>query len=124
MFVDDELSIVKLAKNMLEELGYLVVEFTNGPEALQAFKLEPGRFDVIVTDQTMPGITGELLACQAMSIRPGIPVILCSGFNYTMNEEKALAMGLRAYLTKPVLMGDMAQALQVALDRSVPHEAI
>jgi CheY-like chemotaxis protein len=109
---------------MLEELGYMVSVFTNGPEALQAFKQEPDQFDVMVTDQTMPGMTGELLARQVMRIRPGFPVILCSGFSYTMNEEKALAMGLRAYLTKPVLMGDLAQALQVALDRSVPYEAI
>jgi PAS domain S-box-containing protein len=124
MFVDDEVSIVKWAKDMLEELGYMVSVFTNGPEALQAFKQEPDQFDVMVTDQTMPGMTGELLARQVMCIRPGFPVILCSGFSYTMNEEKALAMGLRAYLTKPVLMGDLAQALQVALDRSVPYEAI
>jgi CheY-like chemotaxis protein len=120
MFVDDEVSITKWAKDMLEELGYMVVIFTNGPEALQAFKQEPDRFDVLVTDQTMPGMTGELLARQVMSIRPGFPVILCSGFSYTMNEEKSLAMGLRAYLTKPVSMSDMAKALQIALERSFP----
>ncbi|MDH5698619.1 MAG: PAS domain S-box protein, partial [Nitrospirota bacterium] len=121
MFVDDELSIVKWAKDMLEELGYMVAVFTNGPEALQAFKQEPDRFDVLVTDQTMPGMTGELLARQVMSIRPECPIILCSGFSYTMNEEKALGIGLRAYLTKPVSMSDMAKALQVALERSVPQ---
>ena len=121
MFVDDEVSIVKWAKDMLEELGYMVVVFTNGSDALQAFKQEPDRFDVLVTDQTMPGMTGEFLARQVMSLRPGFPVILCSGFSYTMNEEKALTMGLSAYLTKPVSMSDMAQALQAALDRSVPH---
>jgi signal transduction histidine kinase/CheY-like chemotaxis protein len=122
MFVDDEVSIVKWAKDMLEELGYVVVVFTNALEAWEAFKQEPKRFDVIVTDQTMPGMTGELFARQIMSLRPECPVILCSGFSYTMNEEKALAMGLRAYLTKPVLMNDMAQALQSALNRSVSHE--
>lgn len=121
MFVDDEVSITKWAKDMLEDMGYLVVVFTSGPEALQAFKANPDQFNVMVTDQTMPGMTGELLARQVMSIRPGFPVILCSGFSYTMNKEKAFAMGLRAYLSKPVLMGDMAQALQVALTNSVPH---
>ena len=121
MFVDDEVSITKWAKDMLEDMGYLVVVFTSGPEALQAFKENPDQFNVMVTDQTMPGMTGELLARQVMSIRPGFPVILCSGFSYTMNKEKAFAMGLRAYLSKPVLMGDMAQALQVALTNSVPH---
>lgn len=121
MFVDDEVSIAKWAKDMLENMGYLVVVFTNGPEALQAFKENPDQFDVLVTDQTMPGMTGELLARQVMSIRPGFPVILCSGFSYTMNKDKALSMGFRAYLAKPVLMGDMEQALQVALTPSVPH---
>ncbi len=121
MFVDDEVSIAKWAKDMLEGMGYMVIVFTSGPEALQAFKENPDQFDILVTDQTMPGMTGELLARQVMSMRPGFPVILCSGFSYTMNEDKALAMGLRAYLPKPVLMGDMAQALQVALTPSVPH---
>ena len=121
MFVDDEVSIANWAKDMLENAGYIVVVFSNGPEALQAFKENPHQFDVLVTDQTMPGMTGELLARQVMSIRPGFPVILCSGFSYTMNKEKALSMGLRAYLSKPVLMEDMAQALQVALTPSVPH---
>ena len=121
MFVDDEVSITKWAKDMLEDMGYMVVVFISGPEALQAFKQNPDQFDVIVTDQTMPGMTGELLARQVMSIRPGFPVILCSEFSYTMNKEKAFAMGLRAYLPKPVLMGDMGQALPFAMTRSLPH---
>ena len=65
-------------------------------------------------------MTGELLVRQVMSIRPRLPVILCSGFSYTMNKEKALAMGLRVYLTKSVSMSDMAKSLQIALERSFP----
>ena len=101
----------------------MVVVFTNGPEALQAFKKNPDQFDVIVTDQAMPGMTGELLAHQVMSICPGFSVILCSGFSYTMDKEKAFAMGLRAFLFKPVLMSGTAQTPQVESPGSYPLQA-
>jgi PAS domain S-box-containing protein len=115
MFVDDEVSIARWGKDMLEALGYRVIIFSNASDALDAFKEDPDQYDVMVTDQTMPGMTGEILAQQVMQFRPNFPVILCSGFSYTMNEEKAGAMGLQAYLTKPVLMDDMARAIQSAM---------
>ncbi len=117
MFVDDELSIARWGKDMLEALGYGVNVFTNASDALEAFKEDPDHYDVLVTDQTMPGMTGEILAQQMMRFRPKFPVILCSGFSYTMNEDKARAMGLQAYLTKPVLMDDMARAIQAAMQK-------
>lgn len=121
MFVDDEASIARWGKDMLEALGYQVEIFTNASEALDAFTQNPDGFDVLVTDQTMPSMTGEMLAQQVMRLRPKFPVILCSGFSYTMNENKAEAMGLQAYLTKPVLMDDMARALQAALSQKTLH---
>ncbi len=117
MFVDDEVSIARWGKDMLEALGYQVEIFTNASEALDSFTQNPDRFDVLVTDQTMPSMTGEMLAKQVIRLRPSFPVILCSGFSYTMNEKKAEAMGLKAYLTKPVLMDEMARALQAAIPR-------
>ena len=102
---------------MLETLGYEVHIFTNAADALEAFKQNPDHFDVLVTDQTMPGMTGEKLAQEVMRCRPDFPVILCSGFSYTMNEEKAGAMGLQAYLTKPVLMDDMARDIEAAIHK-------
>ncbi|MEX0829754.1 MAG: PAS domain S-box protein [Nitrospirales bacterium] len=121
MFVDDEISIARWGKDMLEALGYEVKVFTNAADALEAFKQNPDHFDVLVTDQTMPGMTGERLAQQVMSYRPKFPVILCSGFSYSMNEDKADTMGLQAYLTKPVLMGDMAHAIQSAMQYKILH---
>jgi PAS domain S-box-containing protein len=121
MFVDDEISIVRWGKDMLEALGYEVKVFTNAADALEVFKQNPDHFDVLVTDQTMPGMTGERLAQQVMSYRPKFPVILCSGFSYSMNEQKAGTMGLQAYLTKPVLMGDMARAIQAAMQHKILH---
>jgi PAS domain S-box-containing protein len=124
MFVDDEVSIARWGKDMLEALGYRAIIFSNASDALDAFKEDPDQYDVMVTDQTMPGMTGEILAQQVMQFRPNYPVILCSGFSYTMNEEKAGAMGLQAYLTKPVLMDDMARAIQLAMPKNVSRSPV
>ena len=117
MFVDDEVSIARWGKDVLEALGYRVFVFTNATDALGAFKENPETYDVLVTDQTMPGMTGELLAQQVMRFRPNFPVIVCSGFSYTMDENKAWEMGLQAYLTKPVLMDDLARTIQSAIQK-------
>lgn len=119
MFVDDEVPITRWAKDMLEELGYEVVLHTNGQEAIRDFTLNSESYDALITDQTMPGMTGEQLAQRVLEIRPEIPVILCSGFSYTMSESKAKSMGIRAYLIKPVLMADLAQTLREALGQPV-----
>ncbi len=124
MFVDDELSIARWGKDTLEALGYRVHVFTNAADALEAFEKDSALYDVLVTDQTMPGMTGELLAQHVLQLRPKFPVILCSGFSYTMNETKAEAMGLEAYLTKPVLMDDMARAIQVALQKKLSRSPV
>ena len=117
MFVDDEISIARWGKEMLEALGYHVTVFTNASNALETFRKDPAGFDVLVTDQTMPSMTGEMLAQQVMSVRPNFPVILCSGFSHTIDENKAVEKGLQAYLTKPVLMDDMARAVQAAIQQ-------
>jgi len=84
---------------------------------LEAFKEDPDGYDVLVTDQTMPGVTGEMLAQEVMRFRPNFPMIVCSGFSYTMDEKKASAMGIQAYLTKPVLMDDMVRAIHAAIQK-------
>ncbi len=124
MFVDDEDSIARWGKDMLEALGYRVEIFSNASDALAVFRQDPEHFDVLVTDQTMPGMTGEMLAKQVMHLRPTFPIILCSGYSYTMNENKARSMGLQAYLTKPVLMSDMATAIHAAIrQKTIPKTA-
>ena len=115
MFIDDEPSIVATGKAMLSELGYDVWSYTDSPEALEVFRQHAQAIDVVVSDQTMPMSTGEVLAKHMLAIRPSIPIILCTGFSHTMNEEKALAMGIRVFLRKPYRIRDLAEAIQRAL---------
>jgi PAS domain S-box-containing protein len=115
LFVDDEQSLVSLGKIMLEELGYRITATTDGGEALAAFKLRPGDFDLVVTDQTMPHLSGGDLAKALLQIRPGLPVILTTGYSSVMNPEKANAIGIRELLFKPTTTLAMAEAIARAL---------
>jgi CheY-like chemotaxis protein len=113
--VDDEPLLTHLWDRMLQGLGYRVLSCTDGLEALEIFRATPEAFDVVITDQTMPKITGEELARELLRLRPDLPIILCTGFSHTMTEEKAKAMGVRAYLTKPLARRDIAQAIRRVL---------
>jgi CheY-like chemotaxis protein len=105
-------------------LGYEVMVCTSSVEALEAFRVDPFRFDVVVTDQTMPNMTGEALARQLLEFRPEVPIILCTGFSHSMTPEKAKAMGIRAFLLKPLLIKDLARTLREVLhpDIESPHQ--
>ena len=116
LFVDDELPIVNLGKQMLERLGYDVVTETNSIEALKLVQANPDRFDLVITDMTMPNMTGEALALELMQIRPDIPIILCTGFSWKIKEKKAKAMGIRAFLNKPLLKYEIAETIRRVLD--------
>ena len=116
LFVDDEEMIVDIAKGMLESLGYRVAARTNAIEALEAFKNNPDGFDLLVTDLMMPKTTGLELADKILQIRPGLPVVLCTGFGVSMNEEQIVRRGVRNFILKPILRRDMATAIRNALD--------
>ncbi|MCP4642977.1 MAG: PAS domain S-box protein [bacterium] len=116
LFVDDEEPIVELGEILLADLGYRVTACTSSGEALRLFSAQPRRFSVVITDQTMPQLTGVELAQKALGIRPDIPIILCTGFSEAVNEEKAKAIGIRAYLKKPIIQRDLARAIRHALD--------
>jgi signal transduction histidine kinase/ActR/RegA family two-component response regulator len=116
LFVDDEEMIVDIAKGMLESLGYRVAARTNAIEALEAFKNNPDGFDLLVTDLMMPKTTGLELADKILQIRPGLPVVLCTGFGVNMNEEQIVRRGVRNFILKPILRRDMATAIRNALD--------
>ncbi|MDY6837395.1 MAG: PAS domain S-box protein [Thermodesulfobacteriota bacterium] len=116
LFIEDEEALSKLGKQLLERLGYSVVASTSGSEALEAFSAGPDRFDLVITDMTMPGMTGEKLALEMMKIRPDIPVILCTGFSPAMTEKKAKALGIRAFLMKPLHKEDIARTVRQVLD--------
>ena len=80
------------------------------------FKATPDRFDLVITDMTMPNLTGDKLAQEILRIRPGIPIILCTGFSEYISEEKAKALGIREFVMKPLIMKDLAKAIRRALD--------
>jgi len=86
-------------------------------EALELFKLKPNYFDLIISDQTMPGMTGETLAKELMKIKPGIPVILCTGYSQLINQQRALENGIRALVMKPILINELADAIRNALKK-------
>jgi len=116
LFIDDEETLVHIGKQVLESLGYEVTTRTDGTEALELFKSQPDTFDLVITDMTMPEVTGVDLAQEFMKIRPAIPVILCTGFSAKMDEEKSKAMGIRAFVPKPALKLDMAKTVRRVLD--------
>jgi len=117
LFVDDEPALVKIGKQMLESLGYKVTGRTSSIEALGLFKAKADSFDLVITDMTMPNMTGDELARELIRIKPGIPVILCTGYSARINPQQAAAMGIRAFVLKPVLKMDIAQAIRTVFDK-------
>ncbi len=116
LLVDDEEQIVGMVKQMLERLGYQVTARTSSLEALEAFRAKPPKYDLVITDQTMPNMTGAELAPKLLVIRPDIPIIICTGFSELITEDKAKALGIRAYVMKPVVMNEIAKTIRNVLD--------
>ncbi|MBN2108813.1 MAG: PAS domain S-box protein [Deltaproteobacteria bacterium] len=116
LFVDDEESVMQIAHNMLEALGYTVFSTSSSMQAFEMFTADPGRFDCVITDMTMPQIRGDELARRMLEVRPELPIILCTGFSEKISEEQALKMGIRAFLLKPFSMQNLGQTLQKALE--------
>jgi len=118
LLVDDEESIVQMLSQSLERLGYMVTCHNSSNDALNRFKANPDDFDLVVTDMTMPNMTGDQLAKEVMSIKLSIPVIICTGFSERINQEKAEAVGIKGFLMKPVVMSEMAQMIRKVLDEA------
>ena len=116
LLVDDEEPIVRMEQMMLERLGYQVTVRMSSPDALAAFKASPGNFDLVISDRGMPNITGDQLATELILIKPGIPVIICTGFSNENDERRAMAMGIKGFLMKPVSLNDMAVMVRNVLD--------
>ena len=115
LFVDDEKGAVDAIQQMLENLGYKVTARTSSIEALEAFRNKSDSFDLVITDMTMPNMTGKDLAKELMSIRSDIPIILCTGFSEQIDEKRAKEMGIRAFIMKPVVMRDIANTIRQVL---------
>ncbi|MFZ2447939.1 MAG: PAS domain S-box protein [Syntrophobacteraceae bacterium] len=116
LLVDDEPAVVDLQKEMLEHLGYEATVRYSSLDALEAFRANPKKFDLILTDQTMPQMTGVELAREALKICPGIPIILCTGFSESIDEPRARAEGIKGFLMKPLLLHEMAAAIRRVLE--------
>ncbi len=117
LFVDDEKAMVEALHPMLEKLGYTVSSKTSSNEALQTFKDNPDAFDLVVTDMTMPDMTGVELAEEILAVRPDTPIILCTGFSDKIDKERAQAIGVRMLVMKPVVMSELAKTIRKVLGK-------
>ncbi len=118
LLVDDEISVAKLECQMLSRLGYQVTEQTNSFVALNEFKTNPENFDLVISDMTMSNMTGDQLAREILSIKPDMPIIICTGFSERVNKEQAEVIGVKGFLKKPVGKLAMAQMVRNVLDKA------
>ncbi len=117
LFVDDQMALAELGKEMLETLGYNVTAETSGLEALETFRAQPDAFDLVITDMTMPGLTGRELAEQILRVREDIPIILADGFISPIVEEQAGQAGIRGFIRKPYVISTVAKTVREVLDK-------
>jgi CheY-like chemotaxis protein len=125
LLVDDEPALAIVGKEMLERLGYRVTYKTSSPEALKAFKTQQAeaRFDLVITDMTMPQMTGLDLARELVGVQPDIPVILSTGFSERITQEKAKSLGIQGFIMKPVVTREIAELIREILDENQAKKA-
>jgi PAS domain S-box-containing protein len=121
LLVDDEETILRMERKMLERLGYRVTTRTNSVEALELFRGASDEFDLVITDMTMPDMTGEAFAAELKKIRKEIPVILCTGFSSKISLGTAEALGVESFLMKPVVKGELLKTIRTLLDGKREH---
>ncbi|MBU1341112.1 MAG: response regulator [Proteobacteria bacterium] len=124
LFVDDETAIVEIVTQSLERLGYEVTGKTSSVEALNEFETHPDRFDLIITDMTMPGIIGTNLIKKIREIRPGIPVMLCTGYSHLADAETAKALNINEFIYKPVSINELSAKVRKIFDQTNEPQAI
>jgi PAS domain S-box-containing protein len=115
LFVDDEKALIDLGRDLLERLGYKVETRASSTDAIEAFRVDPQKYDLVISDVTMPKITGEELARQIKEVRPDIPIILCSGFSERIHAQATKDIGISAVLMKPVTYADLAKTVRMVL---------
>jgi len=121
LLVDDEEQIVQMERRMLEKLGYQVITSTRGKAALDIFAGAPGKFDLVISDMTMPEITGYQLAKKIKAIRQDVPIIICSGYSQYISDKKLEEIGINAFVSKPMTMTDLSNVIRKILDKEI-HE--
>ena len=118
LLVDDEEAIVRMEQQMLEQLGYNVTTRTGSVDALEAFRTNPNRYDLIITDMSMPNMTGIKLAKEIKNIKPVVPIIICTGFSDQINEEKCESLGIQGYVMKPIVRKEFAETIREVIDKT------
>lgn len=118
LFVDDEPYLAEMGQEMLERLGYQVTVVRESIKAWELFEQDPDAFDLVITDQTMPEMTGAVLSEYILGLRPDFPIILCTGYSALISEEKAKSMGIREFALKPLVKSDIAVLIRKALGDS------
>ena len=118
LFVDDEDMLVRTVPRMLERIGYSVTAMSDPREALALFRQRPRDFDLVITDETMPGLAGVQLAREMLAVRPDMPIILSTGYSEAVREEEVRALGIREFIMKPFSTGEIAEKIQAALKKS------
>lgn len=116
LLVDDEAVLAEMGRDMLQDLGYRVMAITDSTQALEIFRAHPDDFDLVITDMTMPGMTGADLSREILKIRPHLPIILCTGYSELITEEKAKAIGIQGFAYKPLNLGSITELISQALN--------
>ncbi len=118
LLVDDEAAVLKITGSLLKKFGYRVTSVESSTEAFDLFQKHPEDFDLVITDMTMPVMTGEVLAKKILSARPDIPVILCTGYSDNIDEDQAKMIGISEFVYKPIIMSDFTKTIRNILDRT------
>ena len=116
MVIDDDPLLLRIHQRILEDLGYRVTGMTNSREALEKVAANPQQFDLVLTDQTMPVLTGLELAAAILKIAPAMPIILCTGHSDLISHKAALALGIKRYLQKPLQGDELARTVRMVLN--------
>jgi two-component system, cell cycle sensor histidine kinase and response regulator CckA len=118
LLVDDEDILMEMGRDILQSLGYQVTATTDSRKALEIFRSGHNQFDLVITDMTMPGMTGADLSKEILKLRSDIPIVLCTGFSELINEEKAKGLGIREFLMKPLNIRDLAEVIRKVLGKT------
>jgi PAS domain S-box-containing protein len=124
LFIDDEELILNMTKKMLERLGYTIETKINPVAALELFQSNPDHFDLVITDMTMPQMTGIKLSVKLLAVRPDIPIIVCTGHSHLIDEEKVKALGIADYVIKPVTRKNLAKTIRKVLDKRIVSNGV
>ncbi|BHH85986.1 response regulator [Desulforhopalus sp. 52FAK] len=118
LYVDDEASIAKLGKRLLESLGYTAEPISDPEKALDMVRNDPDKFDLLITDMAMPNMTGEQLVIETLKIRQNMPIIICTGYSAKISEKEAADIGARSFIMKPINKSELAKMVRKVLDET------